>query len=57
MIQEFKKIWKTYAIGLLWLMGIIWPTVGYSCGRYAFLWQSLYRLVLHCRRVVYLPCC
>jgi len=28
MIQEFKKIWKTYAIGLLWLMGIIWPLLG-----------------------------
>ncbi|BBO83472.1 branched-chain amino acid ABC transporter permease [Desulfosarcina ovata subsp. sediminis] len=28
MIHEFKKIWKSYAIGLLWLMGIIWPLVG-----------------------------
>ncbi len=28
MIQEFKKVWKTYVIGLLWLMGLIWPLVG-----------------------------
>ncbi len=28
MIQEFKKIWKRYVIGLLWLMGIIWPLLG-----------------------------
>ena len=28
MIQEFKKIWKTYTIGLLWLMGLIWPLLG-----------------------------
>jgi branched-chain amino acid transport system permease protein len=28
MIQEFKKIWKSYVIGLLWLMGIIWPLLG-----------------------------
>ena len=28
MIREFKKIWKSYTIGLLWLMGIIWPLLG-----------------------------
>nr|WP_218188267.1 branched-chain amino acid ABC transporter permease [Desulfosarcina cetonica] len=28
MIHEFKKIWKSYTIGLLWLMGIIWPLLG-----------------------------
>jgi branched-chain amino acid transport system permease protein len=28
MIQEFKKIWKTYAIGLLWLLGLLWPLLG-----------------------------
>ena len=28
MIQEFKKVWKSYVIGLLWLMGIIWPLLG-----------------------------
>jgi len=28
MIQEFKKIWKTYAIGLLWLSGLLWPLLG-----------------------------
>ncbi|MGD9369102.1 MAG: high-affinity branched-chain amino acid ABC transporter permease LivM [Desulfobacteraceae bacterium] len=28
MIREFKKVWKSYAIGLLWLMGIIWPLLG-----------------------------
>jgi branched-chain amino acid transport system permease protein len=28
MIQEFKKIWKSYAIGLLWLFGLLWPLLG-----------------------------
>jgi len=28
MIQEFKKIWKSYAIGLLWLLGLLWPMLG-----------------------------
>ena len=28
MIHEFKKVWKTYTIGLLWLMGLIWPLLG-----------------------------
>jgi branched-chain amino acid transport system permease protein len=28
MIQEFKKIWKTYCIGLLWLLGLLWPLLG-----------------------------
>ena len=28
MIQEFKKIWKSYAIGLLWLLGLLWPLLG-----------------------------
>ena len=28
MIQEFKKIWKTYTIGLLWLLGLLWPLLG-----------------------------
>jgi len=28
MIQEFKKIWKRYAIGLLWLLGLLWPLLG-----------------------------
>ncbi len=28
MIQEFKKIWKPYAIGLAWLMGLLWPLLG-----------------------------
>ena len=25
MIQEFKKIWKLTAIGLIWFFGLIWP--------------------------------
>ena len=28
MIQEFKKIWKPYTIGLLWLLGLLWPLLG-----------------------------
>jgi branched-chain amino acid transport system permease protein len=25
MIQEFKKIWKPYLIGMVWLLGLLWP--------------------------------
>lgn len=28
MKQEFKKVWKPYTIGLLWLMGLLWPLLG-----------------------------
>jgi len=28
MILEFKKIFKTYAIGMLWLLGLLWPLLG-----------------------------
>jgi branched-chain amino acid transport system permease protein len=28
MIQEFKKIWKSYTIGLVWLLGLLWPLLG-----------------------------
>lgn len=28
MIHEFKKIWKSYTIGLLWLLGLLWPLLG-----------------------------
>ena len=28
MIQEFKKIWKGYALGMLWLLGLLWPLLG-----------------------------
>ena len=28
MIQEFKKIWKGYTFGLLWLLGLLWPLLG-----------------------------
>ncbi|MBI9084713.1 MAG: high-affinity branched-chain amino acid ABC transporter permease LivM [Desulfobacterales bacterium] len=28
MIQEFKKTWKTYSIGMLWLLGLLWPLLG-----------------------------
>ncbi len=37
MIHEFKKIWKTYTIGLLWLMGLIWPLLGiHADGTFSF---------------------
>jgi branched-chain amino acid transport system permease protein len=28
MIHEFKKVWKPYVIGLLWLLGLLWPLLG-----------------------------
>jgi branched-chain amino acid transport system permease protein len=28
MIQEFKKVWKQYTIGMLWLFGLLWPMLG-----------------------------
>ncbi|MBF0232893.1 MAG: branched-chain amino acid ABC transporter permease [Desulfamplus sp.] len=28
MIQEFKKVWKQYAITMLWLLGLLWPLLG-----------------------------
>jgi branched-chain amino acid transport system permease protein len=28
MIQEFKKVWKPYVIGMLWLLGLLWPLLG-----------------------------
>ena len=28
MTQETKQIWKAYAIGLVWLFGLLWPLLG-----------------------------
>jgi len=28
MIQEFKKIWKSFTIGIFWLLGLLWPLLG-----------------------------
>ncbi len=28
MIREFKKVWKTYVIGLLWFLALLWPMMG-----------------------------
>ena len=28
MIQEFGKIWKIYAIGMIWVLGLLWPLLG-----------------------------
>ncbi len=28
MIQEFRKVWKKYTIGMLWLLGLLWPLLG-----------------------------
>jgi branched-chain amino acid transport system permease protein len=28
MIHAFKKVWKPYTIGLLWLLGLLWPMLG-----------------------------
>jgi branched-chain amino acid transport system permease protein len=28
MTQETKQIWKVYAIGLVWLFGLLWPLLG-----------------------------
>ena len=37
MIQEFKKIWKGYTLGMLWLLGLLWPLLGiHSDGTLSF---------------------
>ncbi len=28
MIHVFKKIWKPYVLGMLWLLGLLWPMLG-----------------------------
>ncbi len=28
MIHEFKKVWKPYTLGLLWVLGLLWPLLG-----------------------------
>ncbi len=28
MIHEIKKVWKPYVIGLVWLLGLLWPLLG-----------------------------
>jgi len=28
MIREFKKIWKSYTLALVWLLGLLWPLLG-----------------------------
>lgn len=28
MIREFKKVWKVYALAMLWLLGLLWPMMG-----------------------------
>jgi len=28
MKEETKQIWKAYAIGLIWLFGLLWPLLG-----------------------------
>ncbi len=28
MIQEFKKTWKKYTIGMLWVLALLWPLLG-----------------------------
>ena len=28
MKQEYKKIWKHYAMGMAWLLGLLWPMLG-----------------------------
>ena len=28
MIHVFKKVWKPYAMGMLWLLGLLWPMMG-----------------------------
>jgi branched-chain amino acid transport system permease protein len=28
MIHEFKKVWKQFTIGMLWLLGLLWPLMG-----------------------------
>ncbi len=28
MIHEFKRVWKQYTIGMLWVLGLLWPLLG-----------------------------
>ena len=28
MIQEFKKVLKPYTIGMIWVLGLLWPLLG-----------------------------
>ena len=28
MIQEYKKVWKVFAISMIWLFGLLWPLLG-----------------------------
>ena len=36
MIQEFKKIWKPCAIGLIWFLALLWPMLGIHKGGFTF---------------------
>ncbi|MEJ2039001.1 MAG: high-affinity branched-chain amino acid ABC transporter permease LivM [Desulfosarcinaceae bacterium] len=54
MIQEFKKVWKPYAIGMLWLLGLLWPLLGIhkdgtlSFGRTFTTWSYIFAVTLVC---------
>ena len=54
MIQEFKKIWKPYAIGMLWLLGLLWPLMGIhpdgtlTVGRTLTVWLYIVAISLIC---------
>ena len=54
MIQEFKKLGKTYAIGMLWLLGLLWPLLGIhpdgtlSVGRTLTVWLYIVAISFLC---------
>jgi hypothetical protein len=50
MIHEFKKVWKPYTIGLLWLLGLLWPLLGIHPDGTLTFDDNLYRLAIHRHR-------
>jgi len=54
MIREFKKIWKGYSLGMIWLLGLLWPLLGiHKDGTLSFLtpfkiWLYIFAVSLVC---------
>jgi branched-chain amino acid transport system permease protein len=54
MIHEFKKAWKKYTIGMLWVLGLLWPLLGiHPDGTLSFektftVWLYIFAVTLVC---------
>ncbi len=59
MIQEFKKVWKPYSIGMIWVLGLLWPLLGIhpdgtlSFGKTFTVWLYIF-IASFCCLIVYL---